>query len=501
MTFKYTLTFTSHGVDESSLRSAVEALGVINLNISRTPEGALATYSSAMPTVSATQQKILVLLSDNLPHRKFEIIDALGGQDHASEVTKSLSAIVAAGLVKKFKHGIYGSPKTSEAAASALPPRMNKTTADTTYGKVVRMINEHPSTAVQIKERFGFSRQRAEQLLSRAEQRGQIRRVETTGERGHYVYLSAEAALSEIMDRTPELSESRKRVLSTMLPGELYYATELTAFIDTPGNTTKLKSWIMGLAKWGLIYHFSVGTKLFCGITPLGVEYPDYNSSAAKASPVDFISEMGEIKSKFLQAMKVLGGSAKTIELTYALGEEIFGEAGYSSGQVMQRLQRSGLVERISARGQKGYRAFRLTRTGEYVASVIDRFLPPPSLGHLQERIDARLQLKSEKLRSLWGGYSLPPTYRAILKVIVTEGQASTSSIPGKMHVKFANPRSINLAVKTMEERGYISRASRTPKNGIIWQATETGLLEAQKVDDVKNKTYVTAVQSSERQP
>src|SRR6478735_2985526 len=101
-----------------------------------------------------------------------------------------------------------------------------------------------------------------------------------------------------------------------------------------------------------------------------------------KASPVDFVSEMGEIKSKFLQAIKVLGGSAKTVELTYALGEEIFGDAGYSSGQVMQRLQLSGLVERISAKDQKGYGAFKLTRTGEYVASVIDRFLPPPSLSH-----------------------------------------------------------------------------------------------------------------------
>jgi hypothetical protein len=484
MSFKYILTFTSYGVDESSLRSAVEALGVINLNISRTPESALANYSSAMPTVLHMQQKILAFLSDNLPHRKFEIIDAAGGQDRASEVTKSLSVMVPIGLVKKFKHGIYGSPKTSEAAASALPPRMNKTTADTTYGKVIRMIQEHPATAVQIKERFGFSRQRAEQILSKGEQRGQIRRVETTGERGQYVYLSAEAAFSDIMDRTPELRESRSRLLSTMSPGELYYATELTAFLETPGNTTKVKSWIAGLAKWGLIYHFTVGTKLFCGITPLGVEYPDYNSSAAKATPVNFISEMGEIKSKFLQAMKVLGGSARTIELTYALGEEIFGDAGYSSAQVMQRLQKCDLVERASAKHQKGHGAFKLTRTGEYVASVIDKFLTPPSLKHLQDRIEQRLQLKSEKLRNLWGSYLLPPTYKAILKVIVDEGQALTSSIPSKMDVKFTNPRSINLAVKTMEERGYITRTSRTPRNVILWQATEIGLLEAQKLDE-----------------
>jgi DNA-binding HxlR family transcriptional regulator len=179
-----------------------------------------------------------------------------------------------------------------------------------------------------------------------------------------------------------------------------------------------------------------------------------------------------------------LGGSAKTIELTYALGEEIFGDAGYSSGQVMQRLQRSGLVEHASATKHKEHRAYRLTRTGEYVASVVDRFLPPPSLQLLKQRIEERLQLKSEKLRGVWGGYSLPPTYRAILTVIVEEKQILTQSIPSKMGVKFANPKSINLAVKSMEERGYIFRSNRPSKSGIVWQATEKGLLEAQGMNE-----------------
>jgi DNA-binding MarR family transcriptional regulator/DNA-binding PadR family transcriptional regulator len=483
MPFKYTLTFSSHGVDESALRSAIESLGVLNLTIARMPAGVPESASSALPKISNLQQKILGILSDNVPHRKYEIVEAIGDQGHAGETTKALDVLVTAGLARRFKHGIYGSPQASEVVALALPPRMNKSTADTTYGKVVRMIKEHPVTAVQIREKFEVSRQRVEQILSKAEERGQIRRVETSGERGQYLYLSADAALSEIMERTPELSESRRRLLSSMAPGELYYATGLTAFLDKP-NTSQLKSWILGLAKWGLVYHFTVGVKMFCGITPLGIAYPDYDSSIAKATPVAFVSELGEIKSRFLQAMKLLGGTAKTIELTYALGEEIFGDAGYSSGQVMQRLQKSGLVEHASAKKHKEHRAYRLTRTGEYVASVVDRFLPPPSRQLLKQRIEERLQLKSEKLRGVWGGYSLPPTYRAILTVIVEEKQILTQSIPSKMGVKFANPKSISLAVKSMEERGYIFRSNNPSKSGIVWQATEKGLLEAQSMNE-----------------
>jgi DNA-binding MarR family transcriptional regulator len=479
MAFKYSLTFLSHGVDESALRTAIEALGILNLTIARVPAGIPENVTAVPSKISDLQQKILGVLSDNAPHRKFEIAEAVNYQDSSVAITKALDVLVGAGLARRFKHGIYGSPQTREEAANALPPRTNKAATNTTYGKVISMIDEHPATAVQIREKFGVSRQRIEQILSRAEARGQIRRVETSGERGQYIYLSANAALAEIMERTPELSANRRRLLSSMVPGEIYYVTELAASPEAP-STSQLKSWILGLAKWGLVYHFAIGVKMFCGITPLGLNYPEYDCSVAKAKPVNFVAEFGEIKSKFLQAMRVLGGEARTIELTYALETDIFDDVGYSSGQVIQRLEKSGLVQRAEgAKNSKKHGAFRLTRTGEYVASVIDRYLAPRTERELKERIDRRLYLKAEKLRGVWGNSvdTLAPTHRAILKVIASEEQIPTQLIPEKMEVKFANPRSINLAVKTMEERGYIIRVRRTSKSGIIWQATESGEL------------------------
>ena len=119
----------------------------------------------------------------------------------------------------------------------------------------------------------------------------------------------------------------------------------------------------------------------------------------------------GQIRAKFLQAMRILGGAAKTIEVTYAIEEGLFDDVGYSSGQVMQRLELSGLVQRTSKKG-KEQRAFTLTRTGEYVASLIDQFIAPPNYPELRERISRRTEQKAERLRAAWHEYSMPLTFR-----------------------------------------------------------------------------------------
>jgi repressor of nif and glnA expression len=81
-------------------------------------------------------------------------------------------------------------------------------------------------------------------------------------------------------------------------------------------------------------------------------------------------------------------------------------------------------------------------------------------------------------LRATNAEFELAPTHRAILEVIVDAGVTATQSIPAKMAIQFANPRSINLAVKTMEERGLIRREGKHARNGILWTTTEKGLSE-----------------------
>jgi DNA-binding MarR family transcriptional regulator len=478
MAYRYTINFTTSGIDESALREAIEQLGPADIAVSRVPIAleAVAVKPGFWPT--KTQATIIAALKDNRPHRKSEIIDAVQGK-RPSAVTNALDTLVAAGQARRFRHGIYGSMLCSEVEAAALPPRLNKTTNDSTFGQVVRTVKESPSTMVQLRQQFGVSRQRIEQILSKAERLKLVQRVEAeSGERGQYIYLAPDAKINEIMGRKPIFVESRKKLLSAMSAGKLYYATELAAFLERSTNTTFLKEALAGLAKWGLVYTMEIGVKMFCGVTPAGVTHEDYDLAAPKANPVDFIAEIGEIKSIFLQALRVLGGSARTIELTYAIGEDIFESVGYSSGQVMQRLELSGLVQRTKRKGEQVPHS--LTKTGQYVASLVDQFIPPPAAAELRARIARRMEEKAEKLRGReWdGGYSLPPTYRAILAVVTDAGEIATPGIPEKMAVRFVNPRSINLAMKTLEERGYVKRVRKHPRDGNVWSVTEKGLQE-----------------------
>ena len=390
--FKYTLTFVSEAVNESELRSAIEALGILDASIGRVP---LSVAERGLRRLSSKQQAMLAILSDNRPHRTNELWEAVGGTGPAC--TTALRALVAAGLAKKFKHGIYGSPYTSEADAEALPPREHKGTLATTHAAVVKMIAEGPVTPVQIRERFKVSRQRIEQILSKAERRGEVRRVRTSGERGQFVYMAADAPISEVMERSPALKETRKSVLSAMRAGDIYYATDLATELGVVLPQVKIR--LSDLAKWGLVYKFSVGAKVFCGITPAGVASPDCDPSAPKMPAVDFVKEIGTIKCTFLRTLRVLGGAARTIDLTYAIGEQIFDGASYSSGQVMQRLEISGLIQRRGERRAKAQSAYELTRTGEYVAAVIDKYLPVPNAAEVKAKIVSRHERRAVRLR------------------------------------------------------------------------------------------------------
>ena len=83
--------------------------------------------------------------------------------------------------------------------------------------------------------------------------------------------------------------------------------------------------------------------------------------------------------------MRVLGCAVKTAELTQALGSEIIDGVGYESGHVDQRLERSGLVERVD-NDSLTHGSYRLTRKGG--ASVVDRYFAPPTRPELQARIE-----------------------------------------------------------------------------------------------------------------
>jgi predicted transcriptional regulator len=239
-----------------------------------------------------------------------------------------------------------------------------------------------------------------EQILRKAESQGLIQRVATEfGEKGRFAYISASAARSEISERASTLLERRKQLLSSLTPGKLYYARELASYFGVPA-TSQIREALIELAKLGLIHTVAVGIKMFCGLTPAGAAHRDYEPSVPKATPVDLVAEIGDRKSKYLQAMKVLGGSARTIDLTYAIGEAVTNGVRNNSGQMMQMLEEVGLVQRPQEKAL-GQRAYSLTDTGQQVAALLDGYIVPPNRAALEASIALRMEIKADTLRQV----------------------------------------------------------------------------------------------------
>ena len=157
-----------------------------------------------------------------------------------------------------------------------------------------------------------------------------------------------------------------------------------------------MKKALAELSRLGLVETFAVGIKLFCGLTPKGAAHPDYDLNASKVMPVDLVSEIGEINSKYLQAMRVLGGTARTIELTYALTEASGARSG--SGQIMQKLEQVGLVQRVKNKALR-QNSHSLTETGRRIAVHLDEHIDPPERRSLEASIKRRMEERASTLR------------------------------------------------------------------------------------------------------
>ena len=340
MRFKYTVSFTAEEMDEAALRDAFDRLGASEFKFIRSRE------DQSESSLSKTQKAVMSILADDKPHWRRDIIEAACANGFSyTGVNKAMVRLTNAGQIICFRHGLYGSLKTNPEVATAFPSRANKLKEQTSLSQVVQLINEQPQTAAVLREKFQVSRQRMDQILRKAESQGLVRRLNTEfGEKGKFAYISTSAPESAGRDRKSTLLDKRKHLLSSLAPGKLYYANELASFFDVP-VTSKMKEALAELSRLGLVETFAVGIKLFCGLTPKGAAHPDYDLNASKVKPVDLVSEIGEINSRYLQAMRVLGGTARTIELTYALTEASGARSG--SGQIMQKLEQVGLVQRV----------------------------------------------------------------------------------------------------------------------------------------------------------
>ena len=394
MRFRYTISFKADGVDDRAFLNALKGLGAAEISIARYDEKQVSRRPGKI------HDAILSILKDDKPHRRRDIIEAACSRGLSyTGVNNALARMVAAGEIVCFRHGLYGSLRTSLASAAVVPPRINRLKEKSSFTRVVELIQGRPQTAFILREQVPVSRQRMEQILRKAESQKLIKRISTEfGERGKYAYVAV-AAANEIKGPASTLIDRRRQLLSSLAPGKLYYGKELASFFGVPA-TSQITDALAELTRLGLVSTLSVGIKTFCSLTPSGASHGDYDMDAPKAPPVDLVGEIGVFKSKYLQAMKVLGGSARTVDLTYAVGETVANGARRNSGQMMQMLQEIHLVQRPQNRAIR-QSAYSLTESGHQVAALLDRYIEPPERATLEARIATRTKLKADTLRGV----------------------------------------------------------------------------------------------------
>jgi hypothetical protein len=204
-----------------------------------------------------------------------------------------------------------------------------------------------------------------------------------------------------------------------------------------------------------------MGKRRYVGITPRGLQHPQYDRNAVKASAADIVKDFGEGRVRFVQMLQALG-SARTIDLTFALPEGYFNGQARKSGQIIQRLEMSNLIEETVG-NEKGKQPFyQLSEKGHFVAGILSRVRQPESAGALRKIIIDRRAAYIERIRAVqtagretqFGVAS--PAQAAIVQALREYGRLSTTEIISKMDISFKNPRSIHLSLRSLAKRGVV---------------------------------------------
>jgi predicted transcriptional regulator len=283
---------------------------------------------------------------------------------------------------------------------------------------------------------------------------GIVRRFEVAGEGSEYVYIRTDYFDKELMvKRAPSLHDARERFLSALAPETLSRVSDVALIAGSA--LSRATSWVAQLSAQGLLVEFKLGSYRYVGITPRGLQHPQYDCTSNKASSANIVNDFGEKRVRYIENLKVLG-TARTIDLTYTMPE-----GSRYSGQIIQGLEAAGIIENIET--EKGRRpVYRLTaKNGEFIAAIIARGRTPPSPDTLREMMGSGHRARVEKLQVIGRKGNSPitsPTQESIVRALRNHGRLSTAQIVEKMDVKFANPRSIHLALRSLNARAVVRR-------------------------------------------
>jgi predicted transcriptional regulator len=461
---RYRIEFTAQTLDETRLRAVLEReFGISSVSILR-EAAAHEPHTVVFSPRSPIYQDILQLLANNKPWRRKALIQELDTSGEGKlQISRALTALEEKGVVRKLQHGVYALAGIDIDDAEIEPL---STTHERRSETLALEYLKEPRTAPFLRDSLGITRQRVDQIVKKLMEVGKVKRVESMGENGGFLYVRSEALnAASIMQRAPSLRGNRVRILSALAPETTAKLSDISEVGSV--SPTNISRYIESLEAQGLVTSFELGKNTYITITPRGLQHPQYNSAFPKAHAADIPAEYGEERIRFIETVSVLG-TAKTVDITDALYRD--DETPAKSGQVVQRLQNMGIFEANEDAGESGHRSYRLTTYGQLIANVVAKARPRPTLESLQERIAYRRNERISRLRSRNAEAGHPfgsPASASIVAALEKHGPLLTSQLHEKMDVRFQNPRSINLALRTLAERGAVECVGELKKEKI----------------------------------
>ncbi|MGO4704244.1 hypothetical protein AB4072_00505 [Microvirga sp. 2MCAF38] len=461
----YKIEFEASALDEVALRDALEnGFGLLSVMIAREP-----AVQNTIPKTGSRdgfEVQVLEMLADQKPRRLKSLLQNSKDAADKSRIHRAVSRLEARGLINKVRHGVYviaGAPQPSENEM----PDLTRWYERPTHAGLLELLST-PKAAPELREQLGVSRQRIEQILRKLIVQKLVIRREVLGERGQHVYLRADVEDREtLLTRSPLLSDARARLLSSLPPETICRGRDLSEVTRIAHSGGLLDQ----LSAQGLIMTFKLGLHRYAGLTPRGLNHPQYDEAARKALAADLVHDFGPTRTKFLQALSVLG-EVYTRDVTYALPPDIFQGVQYSSGQMIQRLERSGLIEKGKRKAGK-HGTYKLTAKGRFTVAVLNKTNQVPTLVEIKENIERRREANKKHLRRNVGS----PRQASIVEALKLQGPLSSMAIVEHMNLQFKNRRSVNLALQVLEKRNIVRRVRDRfgailvgPNKAITWE-------------------------------
>ena len=413
-------------------------------------------------------KRILEVLRDGKPWRAKHLVAAVAEGRAAGTVRRELDLLWEGGLIAKPRSGVWMLAGLPAPAPEEIPRLRAERAGGPTVKRVLERLHE-PTAANVLVEELGVTRQRVDQVLKGLQEDGKVVRFAEQGTAGRWVWVRSDVKLRDAVRRhQPALAGKKAVVLGALEPDAFHSLLDVAE--ATGSKVPGLGRVVDELSSLGLVASFRLGQRRYVGITPRGLEHPGREAGGSRAAVADMSRSFGPRRIAFLETLSVLG-EARTIEVTAALAGEDMPGQGLMSGQLIAGMLQSEFAERVERDGREHPR-YRLTEAGRLAAALVARTRPPPRREEVEARIAAYTERRRERLQGKAASSDRPggaasPAQAAILEAL-RDGPLPARDLAAVAARFVRNPKSSNLMLKTLEERGVI-RAVGKDGQSRVW--------------------------------